>query len=176
MTGRPVPIGIEFYKKMIDGNYCYVDKTMLVKNILDGGAAVNLFTRPRRFGKTLALSMLKVFFEDERDSMGNKVDNSHYFEGKRIAGCGKSYMDQQGKYPVIHLTMKSAKQPSYDMAYSILQKTIAEEFRRHEYVCGGDILAADEKRRFRRIIEGSADADDYATALVFMSHCLKKYH
>lgn len=176
MTQRPIPIGIEFYKKMIDGKYCYVDKTMLVKNILDGGAAVNLFTRPRRFGKTLALSMLKVFFEDERDSMGDKIDNSHYFEGKKITGCGESYMDHQGKYPVIHLTMKSARQPSYDMAYGILQKTIAEEFRRHEYVCGKNTLAADEKRRFRRIIEGNADVDDYATALVFLSQCLKKYH
>lgn len=176
MTRRPMPIGIEFYKKMVDGNYYYVDKTLLIKNILDGGALVNLFTRPRRFGKTLALSMLKVFFEDERDREGNRIDNSRYFEGKKIADCGEGYMDKQGKYPVINLTMKSAKQPSYEMAYNVLQKTIAEEFRRHRYVCKEDILEADEKQKFQRIIEGNADMDDYATALAFLSQCLKKYH
>ena len=73
---RPIPIGVEFYKEMVDGGYCYEDKTVLIKGILDGGAKANLFTRPRRFGKTLALNMLRVFFEDERDREGNRIDNS----------------------------------------------------------------------------------------------------
>ena len=79
--------------------------------------------------------MLKTFFEDERDEKGNRIDNGRYFEGKKIADCGERYMNMQGKYPVINLTMKSAKQPSYEMAYNVLQKTIGEEFRRHGYVC-----------------------------------------
>ena len=173
---RPIPIGIEFYKEMVDGDYCYVDKTMLIKGILDGGAKVNLFTRPRRFGKTLAISMLKAFFEDERDEKGNRIDNGRYFEGKKIADCGERYMDMQGKYPVINLTMKSAKQPSYEMAYNVLQKTIAEEFRRHGYVCEGDAHDLDEKQRFQKIIAGSADADAYTTGFACLSRLLKKYH
>lgn len=173
---RPIPIGIEFYKEMIDRNYCYVDKTMLIKNILDSGAKVNLFTRPRRFGKTLALSTLRVFFEDERDREGKRIDNSSYFEGKRITDCGVVYMNKQGKYPVINLTMKSARQPNYEMAYNVLRKTIAEEFRRHRYVCSEDILETDEKQKIQNIIEGNADPDDYATALAFLSRCLQKYH
>ena len=173
---RPIPIGVEFYKEMVDGGYCYVDKTVLIKGILDGGAKVNLFTRPRRFGKTLALNMLRVFFEDERDREGNRIDNSSYFEGKKIADCGTGYMDKQGRYPVINLTMKSTRQPSYEMAYNVLRKTIAEEFRRHRYVCRENILESDEKQRFQDIIEGIADPDDYATALAFLSRCLRKYH
>ena len=71
---KRIPIGIEFYKTMIEGNYYYVDKTLLVKEILEKGASVSLFTRPRRFGKTLAMTMLKAFFEDERDENGDKVE------------------------------------------------------------------------------------------------------
>ena len=88
---RRIPIGIEFYKEMIDKNYYYADKTLLIKEILDSGIKVGLFTRPRRFGKTLTLSMLKTFFEDERDLDGGKIDNSIYFEGSR-------YILRQGLY------------------------------------------------------------------------------
>ena len=75
MNKKPFPIGIEFYKKMIDKPYYYVDKTLLIRDLLDKGGAVNLFTRPRRFGKTLMLTMLKAFFECELDRDGNVVDN-----------------------------------------------------------------------------------------------------
>lgn len=67
---KPIPIGIEYYKEIIDKDYYYVDKILLIKDILDAGSKVSLFTRPRRFGKTLALNMLKTFFEDERGSGG----------------------------------------------------------------------------------------------------------
>ena len=75
MTKRPLPIGIEFYRDMKDKPYYYVDKTLLIKDILDKGGKVNLFTRPRRFGKTLALSMLRTFFEQEIDQIGTVIDN-----------------------------------------------------------------------------------------------------
>ena len=73
--GKKIPIGIEFYKEMVDKDYYYVDKTLLIKDILDAGTKVSLFTRPRCFGKTLSLMTLRTFFEDERDWYGNKVDN-----------------------------------------------------------------------------------------------------
>ena len=83
MAKRNLPIGIEFYKKVIDEAYFYVDKTLIIKELLDRQSYVNLFTRPRRFGKTLALDMLKTFFEDEIDEKGNAVDNSRYFADKK---------------------------------------------------------------------------------------------
>lgn len=86
MKKKRIAIGHEFYKCFIDDNYYYVDKTILIKELFDKGAMVNLFTRPRRFGKTLALTMLKTFFEQESDRDGNVIDNSRYFDGTKIAG------------------------------------------------------------------------------------------
>ncbi|MDE7210884.1 MAG: AAA family ATPase, partial [Lachnospiraceae bacterium] len=173
---KRIPLGVEFYKEMVDKNYYYVDKTLFIKEILDTGTKVNLFTRPRRFGKTLALNTLRAFFEDERDANGNKIDNSHYFNGKKIADCGEDYLENQGKYPVISLTLKSAKQPNYEMAYKVLRSSMIEEFRRHRYVCKGGALEEDEVQQFQNIITRQAGEEDYATALSFLSKCLKKYH
>ena len=176
MNNRPLPIGIEFYKRIIDDNYYYVDKTLLVKAIIDSNAMISLFTRPRRFGKTLALNMLKVFFEDERDRNGVHIDNSHYFDGKKIAACGEKYTEKMGKFPVISLSLKSAKQPDFDMAYHVLVDTIWREFDRHRYVLESDALSDEEKIKFKNIYAKKADPADYATSLAFLSECLKKYH
>lgn len=81
MPRRRLPIGIEFYKEMIDKNYYYVDKTLIIRDLLNTDAKVNLFTRPRRFGKTLTIQMLRTFFEKEIDRNGAVVDNSRYFNG-----------------------------------------------------------------------------------------------
>lgn len=86
---KRIPIGIENYKEMIEKNYYYVDKTLMIKDLIDKGEKVILFTRPRRFGKTLDMSMIRTFFEDERDINGNKTDNSIYFNGKNI--CSSIY-------------------------------------------------------------------------------------
>ena len=96
---RPIPIGVEFYKKMIDGGYYYIDKTLLIKDILDQGITTALFTRPRCFGKTLAQSMLKTFFEREVLPDGTVADNSVYLKGKKIMEAGEEYMRHMGKYP-----------------------------------------------------------------------------
>ncbi len=174
--GRPIPIGVEFYKEIIEKNYYYIDKTLLIRDLLDNNAKVSLFTRPRRFGKTLALNMLKIYFEDERNRKGEHIDNRHYFEGKKILFCDEKYTSRMNRYPVINLSLKSAKQPTYEMAYNVLVKNIQNEFRRHDYILQGDGLDSKEKETFCSIYEGSAEADDYATALAFLSDCLKKYH
>lgn len=173
---RAVPIGIEFYKEMIEKNYYYIDKTLMIKDILDSNSKVSLFTRPRRFGKTLAITMLQAFFEDERTPLGEPIDNSQYFFGKKISFCGEAYMGKMGRYPVINLTLKSAKQPTYEMAYLVLKDNIREEYRRHKYVCGSGFLDHDEEQKFLQIMEGRAVDGEYATALAFLSVCLKKYH
>ena len=94
---------------------------------MDNKTKVFLITRPRRFGKTLGLSTIQTFFEDERDVTGNKIDNIHYFEGKKITDAGQEYMSHAGKYPVIKLSLKSAKQPSFDIAYKCIAEEIAKE-------------------------------------------------
>lgn len=120
MKRKPIAIGVEDYKRIIDKNCYYVDKTLMIRDILDKGSIVNLFTRPRRFGKTLALSMIKTYFEQELDVSGEQKDNSHYFAGMKIQQAGEEYAAHMGKYPVISLSLKSAKQPDYDLAYKQL--------------------------------------------------------
>ena len=118
MDKKPLPIGIDNFEMLITRGYYFVDKTLLIKDILDNKASVNLFTRPRRFGKTLNMSMLQYYFEDRRDEFtGEKIDNSYLFEGLNIKAEGEKYTKYMGKYPVINLSLKSAKQPTYKMAY-----------------------------------------------------------
>lgn len=173
---RAFPVGIEFYKEMIEKEYYYVDKTLMIKDVLDSEAKVSLFTRPRRFGKTLAMSMLKTYFEDERDRDGNHIDNSRYFAGKKIISCGEKYTEKMGQYPVISLTLKSAKQPTFEMAYKVLVDNICKEFGRHSYALDGSALDAEEKEKYKRIYEKRAEGDEYVTAIAFLSECLQKYH
>ena len=96
MKNKAIAIGIEQYKEIIDKPYYYIDKTLLIAEILDKGGKVNLFTRPRRFGKTLTLSMIKTFFEKDTDIYGNVTDNSHYFDGMKICQAGEDYTQYMG--------------------------------------------------------------------------------
>lgn len=126
-----LPIGYEDFKEIIEHDLYYVDKTLMIKRLIDRHGKVNLFTRPRRFGKTLNLSMLKYFFERQTDEKGDRSDSSYLFRKLKIAGCGGQYMTFQGKYPVINLSLKSARQPDFEMAYKSLVDEIAKEFDRH---------------------------------------------
>lgn len=140
-----MPIGIEFYKEMIDKKYYYIDKTLLIRDLLEYKNKVTLFTRPRRFGKTLAQSMVKVFFEKEILADGTVADNSVYFQGKKVMDAGEECLKHMGQYPVIFLSLKSAKQPTYEMAYEKICDNIAGEFMRHSYVLKGDALFPGQK-------------------------------
>lgn len=176
MENRPIAIGIEEYKRIIDKPYYYIDKTFLIKEILDKGGSVNLFTRPRRFGKTLALSMIKTFFERDMDIHGTVTDNSHYFDGMKICQAGEKYTKHMGQYPVISLSLKSAKQPDFDIAYKMLVDQISSEFKRHRYILDAEVLLEDERRQYEEIMLRKAEKAEYASALKFLSDCLKKYH
>lgn len=176
MENKPVAIGIEDYKRILDKPYYYIDKTLMIKEMLDKGGAVSLFTRPRRFGKTLALSMIKTFFEQDTDIQGNITDNSPYFDGMKISRAGERYTVHMGKYPVISLSLKSAKQPDFDMAYKSLLDEIAKEYERHRYVLECDAILTSNKEKYRNIMERKGEMIDYAKALEFLSNCLKQYH
>ena len=170
---KPLPIGTEDFKELIEKNYYYVDKTLWIKELIDRRIKVGLFTRPRRFGKTLNLSMLRYFFEDTRDASVNE-ENRRLFDGLAIADAGEEYTAHMQKYPVITLTLKSAKQGDFDTAYMMLKKEIAEEFLRHGQVLYSDALSKAEKARFRNIADLEAEDAHYADALKFLSGCLKK--
>ena len=176
MEQKPLPIGIDNFEMLITRGYYFVDKTLLIKDLLDNKAAVNLFTRPRRFGKTLNISMLKYYFEDGRDELtGEKIDNSYLFEGLNIESAGEKYTKDIGKYPVINLSLKSAKQGSLDLAFQCIREEISNEFKRHKYIIESDVLEA-EKEHFMKIVNNERDMSLYITALKFLSDCLNKYH
>ena len=169
MNLKPLPIGIDNFKRIIDDRYYYVDKTLLIKDIIDNKAMVNLFTRPRRFGKTLNISMLKYFFEN------GKEDNSYLFNQLNIMNEGEKYTSHMSQYPVINLSLKSAKQPNYNLAYDCLINEIIEEFKRHDYVLNSEKLHY-EKEDYLNIINKKESKGNMVTALKILSRCLEKYH
>lgn len=176
MEQKPLPIGIDNFEKLITRGYYFVDKTLLIKDLLDNKADVNLFTRPRRFGKTLNMSMLQYYFEDRRDEhSGEKIDNSYLFEGLNIKGESEKYTKYIGQYPVINLSLKSGKQPNYKMAYDSLIDEIMKEYRRHNFILNSDKLLESEKKIFIDISNGEAKEIEYAKSLQFLSICLEKY-
>src|SRR5271170_1927843 len=128
-----LPIGISDYKKIIDKNYYYVDKTLFIDDILKYGGESKLISRPRRFGKTLNMSMLKYFFEKTEQS------NAYLFENKKIWELPERAA-LQGKFPVIFVTFKDIKEISWQKARDKLVEVIAEEYERHNYLLDSDLL------------------------------------
>ena len=161
---------------MITKRYYYIDKTLLIRDLLKYRNKVTLFTRPRRFGKTLAQSMLKTFFEKEILPDGATADNSVYFQGKKIMEAGEEYTKHLGKYPVIFLSLKSAKQPSYEMAYESLIDEIRKEYDRHSYILKDASITEKVKERYNSILNMEADQITSAKSVAFLSECLEKYH
>ncbi len=173
---KPIPIGVEFYKQMISEEYYYIDKTLLIRDLLAQKNMVTLFTRPRRFGKTLAQSMLRTFFEKEILPDGTAADNSVYFQGKKIMEAGVEYTRHMGQYPVIFLSLKSAKQPTYEMAYENLAFEIRKEYDRHRYILENDNLTEEDKKIYQSILAMEAGNTIFARAIALLSECLEKYH
>ncbi|WP_252238218.1 AAA family ATPase [Clostridium sp. VAP51] len=169
MNLKALPIGVDNFEKLITRDYYYIDKTLLIKDLLDNKADVNLFTRPRRFGKTLNMSMLQYYFEKREE------DNAYLFENLNIIKAGEEYTSHMGQYPVINLSLKSAKQPNFELAFKCMKEEITNEFRRHEYILKSDKLN-NEKEQYLRIVKGDDEDGLYITSLKFLSQCLEKYH
>lgn len=165
---RPLPVGVSDFRDACS-NYYYVDKTMLIKDFLDERAKVSLFTRPRRFGKTLNMDMLRVFFEHTSE------DTSVYFKDKKIWSCGASYTQHQGQYPVIFLTFKDVKCLSWADTFQKIRKLISLEFMRHSELETSEKLNTYEKQQYRRIAGDTADEMDYQMGLQLLSLLLHKH-
>ena len=175
MQCKPLPTGVDNFEKLITRGYYFVDKTLLIKELLDKKGDVNLFTRPRRFGKTLNMSMVQYFFEDSRKDDGTKMDNRSLFDGLSIMESGERYLSHMGRYPVIALSLKSGKQPDFNLSRKMLIRQIADEYKRHRFILQGNLLEID-KIRYRNIMEECAKEEDYNDSLKFLSQCMEQYY
>ena len=140
-TRRPLPIGVSNYC-LASSEYYYIDKTMMIKDFIDERPMVTLFTRPRRFGKTLNMDMLRTFFEKSDE------DTSVYFRDKKIWSCGQKYRDYQGKYPVIFLTFKDVKFDTWTETFAAIRDIFAKETRRHK-----ELLTSSESKTVEEIMD-----------------------
>ena len=174
MDRKPLPVGIDDFGKLIARGYYFVDKTNFVRDIIDLKGEVSLITRPRRFGKTLNMSMLQYYFEDMRDKDGKKVDNTELFQGLNIMRADCRYLAHMGQYPVINMTMKAGRRPTFESACAQILWQIAMEYQRHSYVL--DTLPDAMKERYQKIMWEKASMDEYCISLQFLSQCLENYY
>jgi hypothetical protein len=166
---KKIPIGLSDFKEIITENYYYVDKSLFIKEIIDDGSKVILIPRPRRFGKTLNMSMLKYFFEKTDE------DNNYLFNDLRIKEH-KHIMEKQGQYPVIYFTFKDEKYSTWERCVQGSKLLIRNEFKRHKYLLQSDILDEYEKKEFENILSGSAKNIVYEKGLNILSEYLYKYY
>ena len=169
MKHKPLPIGVEDFKRLVDNEYYFVDKTLMIKELLENKETVNLFTRPRRFGKTLNMSMLQRFFEATEKS------NAYLFDGLKIAAYPE-YMAYQGQSPVISISLKSMKRASYQEAYFEYVKLLSDEFERHEIILQSDLVSEEDKLEFQKIKKRIAEPKEYNSAVKLLSKCLQKVY
>ena len=166
---KSLPIGISDYVRA-QSEYYYVDKTLLIKEFLDKKPLVSLFTRPRRFGKTLNMDMLRVFFES------TDTDTSRYFTDKAIWKCGEEYRSHQGKYPVIFLTFKDVKFDTWEETIEKIKALLQEEYGRHQELVNSDKLSEYEKEYFAKILDSTANEVALTSALEKLSKMLNTHY
>lgn len=166
---KSLPIGISEFRKAATKFY-YIDKTLLIKDLIDEGVAVSLFTRPRRFGKTLNMDMLRVFFEKSQE------DNSKYFKDKKIWQCGDEYRREQGKYPVIFLTFKDSKFQTWEETFENISYLLRAEFNRHSELLESNRISEYDKEYFRTVVSGKASEVEMSMALAELSKMLHLHH
>lgn len=166
---KSLPIGVSDFKLATSGYY-YVDKTLMIRDFLDKKPMVSLFTRPRRFGKTLNMDMLRVFFEKTNE------DTSVYFKDKQIWQCGDYYTKHQGRYPVIFLTFKDVKSMTWEETFQKIRRLISLEFIRHNELETSSVLTAYEKEQYHLLAGDSGDEVDCQMGLQLLSLLLHKHY
>ena len=169
MSIKKLPIGISDYVRAQE-EYYYVDKTLLIKEFLDRKPLVSLFTRPRRFGKTLNMDMLRVFFEISDE------DTSKFFVDKKIWKCGEEYREYQGKFPVIFLTLKDVKFDTWEATIDKIGELLQDEYGRHQEILNSDKISQYEKEYFSKILNKAANQVELSSALERLSKMLAVYY
>ncbi len=165
----PLPIGVSDYR-LASSEYYYVDKTMMIKDFIDERPMVSLFTRPRRFGKTLNMDMLRTFFEKSEE------DTSVYFRDKKIWTCGKKYRDYQGKYPVIFITFKDIKFNTWEETFEAIKDVFSKEAHRHSKLQMSSKCDEYDKKIFAKLLSGEVNEVELSGALENLSRMLHKHY
>ncbi len=189
---KKLPVGLSDFKRVIEDNYYYVDKSLLIKELIDQGAQALLVPRPRRFGKTLNLSMLRYFFEKPALPLarqmalagratapgrpGTEADLSGLFRHLKIWQAGEEYSGKQGKYPVIFLTFKDVKEANWESALKKIKRLVQEEFLRHDYLRQGASLKTEEREYFSGIAKLTTDQSAYEDSLKSLCRYLARHH
>lgn len=168
METRKLPIGIESFEEIRTQSFYYVDKTLLIRDLLNGWSKVNLFTRPRRFGKTLNMSMLKSFFEIGCDPS--------LFDGLAIADEKKLCDEYMGKFPVVFVSLKNVDGLSFTDAYNMLADVVFAEAVRHQYLMESANLSGYEKKPLQDMLEKKFEATDVKNALHVLTRLLHKHY
>ncbi len=165
---KRINVGIEDFKTMIEQGSCYIDKSLFIKDLLSHGYSISLITRPRRFGKTLNMSMLKYFFD-------MSTNNSHLFKGLDISNY-PDCLEYQAKYPVISLSLKDIKHGTWEEVYNDLCLMMQMQYSNHEYLLNSEVLGVEEKLYINRILTSQANSSDYTHSLGRLSHFLYKHY
>ena len=165
----PLPIGVSDYRLAVS-EYYYIDKTLMIRDFLNERPMVTLFTRPRRFGKTLNMDMLRVFFEK------TEADTSVYFRDKKIWACGQKYRDYQGKYPVIFLTFKDVKFETWEETFASVKEIFAKEVRRHEELRTSEKIDAYDRTLYEKLASGDVNEVELTAGLLNLSAMLHKHY
>lgn len=166
---KKMPVGISDFGELIINKFYYIDKTLLVKDLLDNGSKVNLIARPRRFGKTINMSMLKYYFDKSEE------DNSMLFENLAISKYPE-YKQYQGKYPVIFITLKDVKCNTWDETYNKLQIIIQSEFIKFKYLMSSDKLEIEEKEYINKMLKLNSNKATFEDSLAKLTYFLYKHH
>lgn len=168
-TKKKFPIGISDYKTLIEEGCVYVDKTLLIQELVENDAAVILIPRMRRFGKTLNLSMLRYFFEK------GVADTTHLFKSMKI-WKNASMRALHGQFPVIFISLKDVKHTSWNDTFLSLRRLVASEFRRHKYLVESDCLDKEEKESYQKILTEECDQTLLEQSLFLLSTWLHRFH
>ncbi|MBQ1336452.1 MAG: AAA family ATPase, partial [Selenomonadaceae bacterium] len=168
---RPMPVGIEDFKKLVQGEYYFVDKTRFLRDLMDLRTDVTLITRPRRFGKTLALSMLQYFF-----TLEHAEENRKLFEGLDIEKAGTQYMREQGTRPVVFLTLKEVRAGKQAVMMDLLARMLQGLYQCYPYLLTSDRLSEEDKKAFQRVTALDGNEADCRMSLCFLMQCLEKHH
>ena len=166
---KQILTGEDSFEKIIEGNYFYIDKTLFIKELLENRGAVTLITRPRRFGKTLNMSMLRHFFDVDMDSKA-LFDGLKIMEHKYIV---EKYLNQ---YPVVFLTLKNVEESKYESSIENLSDLIAGIYRQKRYLYESDRLDEQQKDIFYSLLSGKSTESRLKSALKFLTECLYMYH
>ena len=168
---KPMPVGIEDFKKLVISGYSFIDKTRFIRDLIDAQGEITLITRPRRFGKTLTLSMLRYFF-----TLENREDNREIFSGLDIEKAGERYMEEQGTRPVVFLTLKEIRAEKQDVTMDLFAHVLQDVVCKYPYLISSGRVPTEKRKSLQRLLELRGHEADLRLSLFTLMQCLEAFH